>query len=101
MNQPLLRSFINALLTSAYIAGIATLMRNGEKIFGNMDKTTGPIAFLMLFVVSAGITGSLVAGKPLLMYFNGQKSEAVKLFVYTLLWLALATLILILVSIQK
>ncbi len=70
-------------------------MQNGERIFGQMNKTTGPIAFLTLFVLSAAVTGGLVLGKPLLMYVNNQKSEAIKLFIYTLCWLALAVVILV------
>lgn len=101
MNNLILRSFFNALGTTAYVAGVATIMQNAEKIFGEMDKATGPIAFLMLFVLSAAVTGGLVLGKPVLMYLNNQKSEAVKLFLFTLGWLALGVIILISVSIEK
>ena len=96
-----LRSFLNALGVTAYVAIIGTVMTNGERIFGEINKATGPIAFLMLFVLSAAVTGSLVLGKPILMYLNNQKSEAVKLFIYTLCWLALGVLILFIVSIKK
>lgn len=101
MNNIISRSFLNALAAACYIAGIATLMQNGERVFGEMHKTTGPIAFLMLFVVSAGITGGLIVGKPLLLYFDNQKNAAVKMFIYTLGWLALGVVILLLASIQK
>jgi hypothetical protein len=101
MSKLIERSFLNALGTCAYIAIVTTIMQNGEKIFGHMNPTAAPIAFLMLFVLSAGITGGLVVGKPLLLYFDNQKTEAVKLFLYTLGWLALGTIILLALSIQK
>lgn len=98
MNKQISRSFLNALGVIAYVSVVATIMQNGERIFGGINKTTGPIAFLSLFVLSAAITGSLVLGKPVLMFLDNQKKEAVKLFFYTLLWLALAVIILLAVS---
>jgi len=100
MNKLIQRSLLNALGTIAYVTIVATIMQNGEKIFGNMDKTAAPIAFLTLFVLSASVTGGLVLGKPVLMYLNNQKSEAINLFIYTLCWLALAVIILLLISVQ-
>ena len=99
MKKLIQRSFLNALGTIAYVSIVATIMQNGEKIFGSINKTTGPIAFLTLFVLSAAVTGGLVLGKPLLMYLNNQKSEAVRLFLYTLCWLALAIVILLIYSV--
>lgn len=100
MDKLIQRSFLNALGVTAYVAVIATIMQNGERIFGQVNQTLAPIAFLTLFVLSAAVTGSLVLGKPVLMYLDNQKSEAVKLFLYTLGWLALAVVILLTVSIN-
>ena len=99
MNKLISRSLLNALGTIAYVSVIATIMQNGQKIFGDMNQTTGPIAFLTLFVLSASVTGGLVLGKPVLMYLNNEKSGAIKLFIYTLAWLAVAVIILLTVSI--
>ncbi len=88
------RSFLNVLGTVAYVSVVAVIMSHGSQIFGKKDTALTPVAVLMLFVLSAAVTGSLVAGKPLLMYLNNEKSDAIKLFIYTLCWLALATLIL-------
>lgn len=43
----------------------------------------------MLFVISATIMGFLVLGKPLMMYLDGFKKEALKLFYFTVAWLIL------------
>ncbi len=96
MNTLIQRSFINALGTVAYIALVAAIMQNAERFFGQTEDTIlAPIVFLTLFVLSAAITGSLVIGKPILMYINNEKSQAVRLFVYTLGWLALALVFLV------
>ena len=100
MNKILQRSLLNALGTIAYVSVVAIIMQNGEKIFENINETIAPIAFLTLFVLSAAVTGGLVLGKPVLMYLDNQKKEAIKLFLYTLCWLALAIVILLLVSVQ-
>ena len=92
VNKLIQRSFLNVLGVVAYVCVVALVMANGNRIFGVKDTAVTPIAALMLFVLSAAVTGSLVVGKPLLMYLNNQKNEAVKLFIYTLCWLALATI---------
>lgn len=99
MNKLIQRSLLNAVGTIAYVGIVATIMQAGEKIFGEANKITGPIAFLTLFVLSAAVTGGLVLGKPLLMYMDNQKTDAVKLFIYTLCWLMLAVIILFITSI--
>ena len=81
------RSFINALGTLVYVSVVAFLMYNGEQIFGEFESFVAPIFMLLLFVISATITGFLVLGKPILLYLDGAKREALNLFFATLLWL--------------
>jgi len=50
---------------------------------------------LLLFVLSATIVGLLVLGRPVWLYFNSQKQEALKMFFYTLSWLALFTILVV------
>jgi heme O synthase-like polyprenyltransferase len=83
----LISSLRNALGTGVYVAIVALIIYNAEKIFGTMRTITGPIAFLLLFVVSAAITGFLVLGQPIMLYVDNKKQEAVKLFIFTVLWL--------------
>ena len=80
-------ALLNALGTAIYVSLIALFMQNAERIFGQMDNLFGPVAILLIFVLSAAITGSLVLGRPILMYLDNRKAEAVKLFIYTLGWL--------------
>jgi hypothetical protein len=56
-----------------------------------------PMAMLLLFVCSAAITSFLVFGKPVMLYIDGQKKEAVSLLAYTLGIMALITIVLFIV----
>ncbi len=97
LNLPLI-SFLSALGIAVYVTGVALLMQNSEQIFGKMDNLLGPVAFLLLFVVSAAVCGALALGKPALLYFNGQKKEAVKLFLYTVAWVFVITMIVLIIQ---
>lgn len=80
--------FASALGVLAYIIIVSQVMRNGDKIFGKMDNFVSPIAFLLLFTLSAITVGGLVLGKPLMLYLDGKKKEAVSLFLSTAGWMA-------------
>jgi heme O synthase-like polyprenyltransferase len=86
-------SLRNSLATAAYVVIVVLIIHNAEKVFGTMRNIIGPIAFLLLFVTSAAITGFLVLGQPIMLYFDNQRSEAVKLFIYTVAWLFVFTII--------
>lgn len=85
----ILWSLFNALGTLVYITLVALILQNGEKIFGKMQDISGPIAFLLLFILSAAITGALVLGRPILLYLDNNRKDALILFFYTLAWLFL------------
>jgi hypothetical protein len=70
-----------------YIFLVALLMTNGQRLFGKVDNVISGVAMLLLFVFSAAVTGSLIFGKPILMYLDGAKKEAVKMLIYTIIWL--------------
>lgn len=100
MNKIIQRSFLNALGTVAYVSILTTVMMHGEKLFSHINEAIAPVAFLTLFVLSAAVTGGLVLGKPLMLFLNNEKSDAVRMFIYTLCWLALAVAVLLIASIQ-
>lgn len=92
-NLPI-RALLNSLGVLAYTSLIAAFLANGERIFGGQDNHfLIPAVMLMLFVLSAAITGSLVMGKPILLYMENKKSEALKLFFYTIGFMAAITII--------
>jgi hypothetical protein len=80
----IIRAILNSLGVTIYVFLVSQVMNNGEKIFGAVDnKNIAPIVFLLLFIFSALVTGGLVLGKPIMLYFDGLKKESVKLLFYT------------------
>ncbi|MFH1326184.1 MAG: hypothetical protein ABIH48_01820 [Candidatus Falkowbacteria bacterium] len=88
---------IHALLSSVgvvvYTTAISWLLMNGENLFGKMTNIMGPAMMLMLFIVSALITSLLVFGRPIYLYFDGQKKEGAQLLFWTVGWLVLITVV--------
>ncbi|MFY9493442.1 MAG: hypothetical protein WAP55_03135 [Minisyncoccia bacterium] len=77
----------HALLTMLYIVLISSFLFYVPRTF-NFDKTDtvfAPILMLSLLVFSASVVGSLIFARPILWCLDGQKKEAVRLLVYTLL----------------
>jgi hypothetical protein len=93
----MVRSLGHALAVFFYVAGVAGFMFNGERFFGHVQSFIVPLTILLLFVLSAAITGTLVLGRPILLYMEGKKSDAFKFFGLTVLWISLIT-VLVLVS---
>ena len=59
-NKIVMPALLNAVLAAAYISLIAFLMMNAEAWFGPAKGPLGFTAFLLTFVVSAAIIGTLV-----------------------------------------
>lgn len=76
-----------------YITLVATVMRNADRLFGGPgpDSPLAPVAVLSLLVVSAATMGLLVFGKPVMLYIDGKKREAVTMVTYTVGFLAAFT----------
>jgi hypothetical protein len=53
----------------------------------------GMILFIVLFIISACVTGSLVLLKPVMLYHEGMKKEALHMFAYTVGFLAILALV--------
>jgi len=92
---------VDAVGVAVYIVIIATIMRNIPKMFGTVPEFFGPVVILLLFVLSAAITGGLVLGRPVLLYFDGKRSDAIKLFFSTVFWLFVIMLFVIVILIVK
>lgn len=85
------QSFLLALGEGIYISLVALLMSIVGKLFGSKPDPSiiAPIAFLLLFVISASISGALILGKPSMLFLDGKKKEALQLFGSTIAWLVL------------
>lgn len=85
------RAALNSLGVLLYVAIVATVMNSGEKWFAKTDTVFTAIAVLMLFTLSAAVVGSLVIGKPIFLYIDGKKKEAISLLTLTVAFLAVIT----------
>jgi hypothetical protein len=75
-------------------------MSNVERAFDNVPDVLAGMTMLTLFVVSAAVTGSLVVGRPILLYLEGKKQEAARFFGYTLGWLVAILVLLVTIFIR-
>ncbi len=93
-NNLIARAFLNALGVVAYVVSLVWFMTSLEKWFESKPETwLMPAFFLILFVISASVTSSLVLLKPIMLYVEGEKRSAVHLFLYTLLFLVILALV--------
>ncbi|MFH0955992.1 MAG: hypothetical protein V1801_02155 [Candidatus Falkowbacteria bacterium] len=91
-----LLSILNSLGVLAYVSLVVLFMSNAQKIFGKNDNLMTGVIVLLIFILSALITGSLVLGRPILFYLEGKKAEGIKLLFYTIISLAVVLVIVIL-----
>ncbi|MFH1142086.1 MAG: hypothetical protein ABIH67_01375 [Candidatus Uhrbacteria bacterium] len=80
-------ALIHALAVFLYTLLISWVMMNGESWFGQMDGMVGPSLMLLLLVVSATITGFLVLGRPIMLYLDNKKKDALKFLGFTIGWM--------------
>jgi hypothetical protein len=95
MKQTISKSFPYAAGAFAYVFLIALFFSNAERLFGAVKEPNFliPVFMLLLFVISAAVTGLLVLGKPVHLYLSGHKKEAFVFLSAILGWLAVFLLI--------
>lgn len=74
---------IDAVGVFAYVMLVVWVITNGDKIFGQMQNFWGPVSFLLLFIFSALVCGILVFGRPIYLWFDNAKKEAIKMLLFT------------------
>ena len=92
MSKRLTGSLIFSGLTQAlgvtlYCSLVGILFWKGNEIFGKVPNYFGPVAFLLLFSVSALICGLLVFYRPYNLFFSNSKKDAIDLVLSTAGWL--------------
>ncbi len=93
MTRIIKRALLNALGTTVYILSIVSFVFYLQKFSSKPDTILIPIAMLMLFVCSVAITGFLVFGKPVMLYIDGKKKDAVYLLGHTIVILLVLTVL--------
>lgn len=92
MNRIRTNALLNALATTVYVAAVGSFMYLGSVVkLGRTNTLLIPIAMLLLFVLSAAVTGFLIFGKPAQWYVDGKKKEALSLLKYTLFFFGILT----------
>jgi len=76
--------FLNAAAATLYITAVAAFMFYGSKSFGPDKSILIPIAMISLFTLSAAVMGYLFLYQPILLFLDGHKKNAVRLFLQTL-----------------
>lgn len=90
------QSLLHAAGVAAYVSAIAWFVTHSQSFVNKPVGVFGPILFLLLFVVSALITGLLVLARPVLLYMNHRHKEAGVMLFATLGWLIVFLLIAVL-----
>ena len=87
------QGLLHAALALAYITLIGTVVSNNEHRFDSLPKIFIPIYVLSMLVVSAAVMGMLIFGKPVMLYIDGKKREAITLVISTIGSLAALTVL--------
>ncbi|MBL8030235.1 MAG: hypothetical protein JNN11_03230 [Candidatus Doudnabacteria bacterium] len=90
MQQIFKNPYLNSIFAQVYIFAVALVMRYVGKP-DTPDNFFTPIAVLSLFVLSASIMGFLLLGQPLQLYIDGEKKQAVRFFMKTVITFAVMT----------
>ena len=78
--------FLQATGLLVYISLVSLFLSNGSKIFGPVDTFLAPIAFLLLFIVSAMTTGSIALARAGFLFWEKRYKESFTLIGGTLGW---------------
>ena len=78
---------IHAFGVLAYIFLLVSFMNSSKNFFGKTPEILIGAVMLSTFVLSASITGLLVLGHPIHLYFSGHKKEGLILLFLTLAFL--------------
>ncbi len=94
MKKILIRNaFLHALGAAAYVALVASgIFYSSHLIAPGPDRSILiPMTMLLLLVLSAAMMGTLIFGRPVMLYLDGKKKEALSFLFYTLGFFSLLT----------
>ncbi len=97
-SNPKIRGLLQALALTLYVSVFAVIIQwigmQGLKI----HPVLSIIFFLLAFIISALICGSIVFVYPVSLFFENKKSESIKVVMWTAVWLILLLAIFALVG---
>jgi len=93
MSNLTIKGLLSALGVFVYVLLVALIITSGEQLFGGEENFLLPVSMLLLLVLSVAVVGVLIFGKPVFMYLDGQKKEAWTMLLYTIGWLAVLVVV--------
>lgn len=78
-NNIVKKALLDAAGIAIYILAVASFMSYVPNTFEQQKSVLVPVTMLSLLVLSAAITGSLMFGRSVLWYLDGNKKDAVTL----------------------
>jgi len=83
-------AFLQAAGLLVYCSLVGLIFTRGNQLFGPMPGFFGPVAFFLLFMISAVICALLYLGYPFLLFWEHKKTkDALRLVLYTTFWCTL------------
>jgi|GEM_PF-3438573 hypothetical protein len=92
ISQPIIRGLLHAAGAFLYIIGIPFIFDTG--FFGAVDVMPnffGPVVVLNLLVISAAVMAVLFFLKPIMLFIEDKKKEAILLLSFTMGWFVFLT----------
>lgn len=74
---------VNAALAFLYICTLVFVMTWGSKLIPQQDPAIMPVIMISLFTLSAAVMAYLFCLQPIQLFLEGQKKQAVNLFLQT------------------
>ncbi|OHA47095.1 MAG: hypothetical protein A3A80_01590 [Candidatus Terrybacteria bacterium RIFCSPLOWO2_01_FULL_44_24] len=90
--------FLQATCLVVYVSVVALAMHYLSQNTIFISQILSIIIFLLVFVISALISSSIILGYPLIMFFNGKKEEAVRIVLWSIVWLVIFAAVFILIG---
>lgn len=87
--------FANGLVAFIYIVLVASIMNFGARTAPHPNIILIPIAIISLFTLSAAVMGYIFCFQPIQLYFDGKKKQAVNLFLKTVAFFGVITLLML------
>lgn len=98
-NKLWLWSFFGSFGTIIYIMLVVWFIGQAEhSLFEGQGFFLVPVIMLTLFVFSALVTGSLMLGKPIMLYLDNEKKSAVKMLMANAIMLLIEFMIMIIIA---
>ncbi|MFH1183030.1 MAG: hypothetical protein V1690_02080 [Candidatus Moraniibacteriota bacterium] len=88
-NNPKLVALAQAAGLTAYVMLVALFMQSLQSWFGSQkdDPILSPMIFLLVFIISALVSASIMLAYPAILFFRGKRKTAMKIVLQSIGWL--------------